>query len=124
MRMIIEARIDDGVGGEAIRLAEFERLDGDLEQLGLNLAEGRSLVHEAQRALICAQTRVVVSASPEYPKVRWGIIDQSDPCDPIPNGFRQSNDRQPAAARLQVRSRPKRKIVQPARVSDTPTRQS
>jgi hypothetical protein len=43
MRMIIEARIDDGVGGgEAIRLAEFERLDGDLKQLGLNLAEGRS----------------------------------------------------------------------------------
>jgi hypothetical protein len=29
MRMIIEARIDGGVGGgEAIRLAEFERLDG------------------------------------------------------------------------------------------------
>jgi hypothetical protein len=43
MRMIIEARIDDGVGGsEAIPLAEFERLDGDLKQLGLNLAEGRS----------------------------------------------------------------------------------
>jgi len=35
MRMIIEARIDDGVGGEAIRLAEFERLEGDLKQLGL-----------------------------------------------------------------------------------------
>ena len=36
MRMIIEARIADGVGGgEAIRLAEFERLDGDLKQLGL-----------------------------------------------------------------------------------------
>ena len=40
MRMIIQARIDDGVGGgEAIRLAEFERLDGDLKQLGLSLAE-------------------------------------------------------------------------------------
>ena len=36
MPMIIEARIDDGVGGgEAIRLAEFERLEGDLKQLGL-----------------------------------------------------------------------------------------
>jgi hypothetical protein len=69
MRMIIEARIDDGVGGgEAIRLAEFERLDGDLKQLGLNLAEGRSLVHEAQRALVCAQTRVVVSASLNCPQ--------------------------------------------------------
>ncbi len=64
MRMIIEARIDDGVGGgEAIRLAEFERLDGDLKRLGLNLAEGRDLVHEAQRALVCAQTRLVVLAS-------------------------------------------------------------
>ena len=65
MRMIIEARIDDGGGGgcQAIRLAEFERLDGDLKQLGLNLAEGRSLVHEAQRALVGARTRFVVSAS-------------------------------------------------------------
>jgi hypothetical protein len=69
MRMIIEARIDDGVGGgEAIRLAEFERLDGDLKQLGLNLAEGRSLVHEAQRALVGAQTRVVVSAALNCPQ--------------------------------------------------------
>src|SRR5471032_127222 len=69
MRMIIEARIDDGVGGgEAIRLAEFERLDGDLKQLGLKLAEGRSLVREAQRALICAQTRVVVSAFVNCPQ--------------------------------------------------------
>jgi hypothetical protein len=69
MRMIIEARIDDGVGGgEAIRLAEFERLDGDLKQLGLNLAEGRSLVHEAQHALVCAQARVVVSASLNCPQ--------------------------------------------------------
>ncbi|MEB0011402.1 hypothetical protein QN379_03360 [Glaciimonas sp. Gout2] len=50
MRMIIEARIEGG-GGEAIRLAEFERLDCDLKQLGLNLAEGRSLIHEAQCAL-------------------------------------------------------------------------
>jgi hypothetical protein len=69
MRVIIEARIYDGVGGgEAIRLAEFERLDGDLKQLGLNLAEGSSLVHEAQRALVCAQTRVVVSASLNCPQ--------------------------------------------------------
>ncbi|MEB0013945.1 ISKra4 family transposase [Glaciimonas sp. Gout2] len=66
MRMIIEARIDGG--GEAIRLAEVERLDGDLKQLGLNLAEGRSLVHEAQRALVSAQTRFVVSASLNCPQ--------------------------------------------------------
>ena len=63
MRMIIEARIDGGGGGEAIRVAEFERVDGDLKHLGLNLAEGRRLVHEAQRALVGAQTRCVVSAS-------------------------------------------------------------
>src|SRR5476651_1364176 len=69
MRMIIEARIDDGVGGGvAIRLAEFGRLDGDLKQLGPNLTEGRSLVHEAQRAFVCAQTRVVVSASLNCPQ--------------------------------------------------------
>ena len=69
MPMIIEARIDDGVGGgEAIRLAEFGRLDGDLKQLGPNLTEGRSLVHEAQRAFVCAQTRVVVSASLNCPQ--------------------------------------------------------
>src|SRR5471030_2229561 len=51
MRMIIEARIEDSTGAsEPIRLAEFERPDGDLKQLGLSLAEGRSLTYEAQRA--------------------------------------------------------------------------
>ena len=49
-------------------------------------------------------------------------MDQSNPCDPIPNGFRQSNDRQSAAARLQVRSRRQSKIVQPARISDAAAR--
>jgi len=34
MRMIIEARIADGVRSKVIRFAEFERLDGDLKQLG------------------------------------------------------------------------------------------
>ena len=68
MRMIIEARIDDGVGGgEAIRLAEFERLDGDLKQLGLSLAEGRGLVYEAQHALVNAQAHVFVVASRACP---------------------------------------------------------
>jgi hypothetical protein len=34
--MIIEARIDDGFdSSEATRLAECERLDGDLKQLGI-----------------------------------------------------------------------------------------
>jgi hypothetical protein len=60
MLMIIEARTDDDVGSKVIRLAEFERLDGDLKHLGLNLAEGRDLAHKAQRALVKAQTRGVV----------------------------------------------------------------
>lgn len=68
MRMIIEARIEGSVGSsEPIRLAEFERTDGELKQLGLNLAEGRSLVFEAQRALVGAQAQVVVVASKTCP---------------------------------------------------------
>ena len=57
MRMIIESRIEDGAGAsESIRLAEFERADGELKQLGMSLVEGRSLVHEAQRVLVNGQT--------------------------------------------------------------------
>ena len=42
MRMIIEARMVGSAGdGEPIRLAEFERADGEPKRLGLNLAEGR-----------------------------------------------------------------------------------
>jgi hypothetical protein len=56
MRMVIEARLEDNAGGSVpIRLAEFERADGELKQLGLSLAEGKRLVHEAQRALVNAQ---------------------------------------------------------------------
>ena len=64
MRMIIEARIEDSTGfSETIRLAELERADGDLKQLGLSLAEGRSLTYEAQRALVNVQAQVFVVAS-------------------------------------------------------------
>jgi len=64
MRMIIEARIEDSTGAsEPIRLAEFERADSDLKQLGLSLAEGRSLTYEAQRALVNVQAQVFVVAS-------------------------------------------------------------
>lgn len=63
MRMIIEARIEGCVEDSApIRLAEFERADGQLKQLGLSLAEGKSLAHEAQRALVKAQTNAAVFA--------------------------------------------------------------
>jgi ribosomal protein S27AE len=44
-------------------LAEFERADGELKQLGLSLAEGRSLTYEAQRALVNVQAQVFVVAS-------------------------------------------------------------
>ena len=64
MRMVIEARLEDNTGGSLpIRLAEFERADGELKQLGLSLAEGKSLVYEAQRALVNAQAHGFVAAS-------------------------------------------------------------
>lgn len=43
MRMIIEARNADDVGSKVIRLAEFERLDGDLKLLGENLTKAEIL---------------------------------------------------------------------------------
>jgi hypothetical protein len=64
MRMVIEARLEDNAGGSVpIRLAEFERADGELRQLGLSLAEGKNLVYEAQRALVNAQAQGFVAAS-------------------------------------------------------------
>jgi hypothetical protein len=64
MRMIIEARLEDGpAGSEPIRLAMFDRADGELDQLGLSLAEGRHLTHEAQRALMDLQAQAFVAAS-------------------------------------------------------------
>jgi hypothetical protein len=68
MRMIIEARIEDGAGAsESIRLAEFEKADGELKQLGMSLVEGRTLVHEAQRALVNGQTNRFVLAARNCP---------------------------------------------------------
>ena len=64
MRMIIEARIEDSAGeSEPVRLAEFDRVDGELNELGLSLAEGKRLVYEAQRALVNAQTNQFVFAA-------------------------------------------------------------
>ncbi len=56
MRLIIEARIDDGEcdakrDGNTI-VAIVDRRDKDLSQLGLTLAEGRSLLAEVQSALV------------------------------------------------------------------------
>jgi hypothetical protein len=64
MRMIIEARIVSHTGtGKVISLADIERVDGDLKQLGLNLSEGRDLMHDVQHALVNAQTNTFVEAS-------------------------------------------------------------
>jgi hypothetical protein len=69
MRIIIEARIQDGDGGsQPIRLAEFERADNALKRLGRSLAEGKSLVYEAQRALVKAQAQVFVAGSRTCPQ--------------------------------------------------------
>jgi hypothetical protein len=63
--MVSEARLEDNGGGSVpIRLVEFERVNGGLKHLGLSLAEGKSLVYEAQRALVNAQGHgFVVAAS-------------------------------------------------------------
>src|SRR5712691_11730952 len=64
MRMIIEARIVSRPGTEkVISLADIERVDGDFKQLGLNLSEGRDLMHDVQHALVNAQTNTFVEAS-------------------------------------------------------------
>ena len=57
MRLIIEARMDDGgdVEGGAVTLAVVERRDRSLFKLGLTLAEGRALLAEAQAALVSQQ---------------------------------------------------------------------
>lgn len=64
MRMIIEARIAGPTGSNAtIPLAEIERTDGDVRQLGLNLSEGRDLIRDVQRVLVIAQARTLVEAT-------------------------------------------------------------
>jgi len=47
--MITEARVTDGAeGGAPISLAEIERSDGELKQLGVKLSEGRDLLSSRQ----------------------------------------------------------------------------
>jgi hypothetical protein len=66
MRLIIEARIVDGddEGGRADNavLAVIERPDRSLSALGLTLSEGRSLLAEAQRALVFRQVDAWLAA--------------------------------------------------------------
>ncbi len=58
MRLIIEARVecsDSNLRSEPIRVAVLDRVDDDLEQLGLTLEEGRELLAAAQSALVASQ---------------------------------------------------------------------
>jgi len=66
MRMIIEARIVSGFGSgteKLILLADIERGEGDLKQLGLSLSGGRALMHDVQQVLVTAQTQTCVEVS-------------------------------------------------------------
>lgn len=58
MRLIIEARVecsDSDLQPEPIRVVVLDRIDDDLEQLGLILEEGRELLASAQSALVGSQ---------------------------------------------------------------------
>lgn len=65
MRLIIEARIDETQAGvppePAMTLAVIERRESDLGDLGMSLAEGRSLLAEAQSALVSRRARAWMS---------------------------------------------------------------
>lgn len=73
MRLITEARISDGdceakLEGSAI-VAVVSRRDRDLSQLGLTLAEDRSLMAEIQSALLLQPVARWLSANTHFPDV-------------------------------------------------------
>ena len=58
MRLIIEARVElaeSDLQPEPRRLAVFDRMEDDLEQLGLTLEEGRELLAATQAGLVASQ---------------------------------------------------------------------
>jgi hypothetical protein len=60
MRLIIEARVEGAESDlqpEPTRLAVLDRMDDDLEQLGLTSEEGRKLLAAAQSALVSSQAQ-------------------------------------------------------------------
>ena len=68
MRLIIEARLANGDSdtvndGDGV-LAVLERPDCGLDQLGLTLAEGRSLLAKVQAELISQQVQVALGPDP------------------------------------------------------------
>ena len=71
MRLIIEARLSDGDSdtvndGDGV-LAVVERRDCSLAQLGLTLAEGRSLLAKVQAELVSKQVQLVAGFEPDRP---------------------------------------------------------
>ena len=72
MRLIIEARIEEG-GGDAEHdgstvIAIVDQRDKELSQLGLTLAEGRCLVAEAQSVLVSRQAQSWLAANTHCPR--------------------------------------------------------
>jgi hypothetical protein len=59
MKLIIEARFEDsdGQAGPAIVVGEMQRLDGNINDLGLTLAEGRNLLGQVQFRLVSQQVQ-------------------------------------------------------------------
>ncbi len=82
MRFIIEARIvDDASSSEPMLVGEIERPDAELDPvtLGLTLAEGRSLVRDAQQALVTQQV------------ARW--LEQRSVCDCCGSPYAHKDER-------------------------------
>lgn len=59
MKLIIEARFEDSDGGSGppIVVCEIERRDGNLDDLGLTLAQGRDLLGQVQSRLVSQQAQ-------------------------------------------------------------------
>ena len=57
MKLIIEARVEDadGQAGPPIVVGTVQRRDGNLADLGLSLAEGRSFLGQVQSTLVSEQ---------------------------------------------------------------------
>ena len=106
MRWIIEARLDDGVreashkGGEV--LAVFERRDRCLSQLGLTLAEGRSLLAKVQSDLLSQQVAAWLPSAKRdrLPLLRFDLASQRQSFHRAAHRVRQGEGHEPTAVVL------------------------
>ena len=106
MRWIIEARLDDGVreashkGGEV--LAVFERRDRCLSQLGLTLAEGRSLLAKVQSELLSQQVAAWLPSAKRdrLPLLRFDLASQRQSFHRAAHRVRQGEGHEPTAVVL------------------------